>query len=55
MYCIEVNVIGLRFKVKLVCQSSTSVSGYNEYTIGWSETKICVWVDIDQGYQMVQG
>ena len=55
MCCMKVKVIRLRVKVKLACQSSMSVSGYNSRTIGRIETKLGVKVDIHVGYKLEQG
>ena len=66
MCCIKFKVIQLRVRVKLACQSSTSVSGYISYliyiytnscTFGSIETKITVSVriDINDGYILVNG
>ena len=48
MCSINVKVIQLRIKVKLACQSSKNISGYNYRTIGRIKTKINVRVDIDE-------
>ena len=55
MCCIKVKVIELRVKVKLACQSFTSVFGYNLRIIGRVGTKLIVRDDIDEGFQLGQG